>query len=571
MAASPERNGYLGKESVEVLEPQPLEVIAPDVKAKKRNPAPGVRVVGRRIYDPENGKTCHQCRQKTTDFAAACKQVKKKGPCPIKYCRKCLLNRYGENAEEAAEKEDWICPKCRGICNCSFCRKKKGEMPTGIMAHIAKASGCTSVHDLLERGSDVVAAAQAILKVNGSDKRQGTKRSRETDGADEVAAERDGSVGIDLNTVPGDERDENIGVDLNARPFVCIKKRQKLQHSSKKIPPDERSHGGVNGEPLLRDESPDVLSNNISLPRGTLVTNIAGAQLDDDDIGAAIQFLEFCRAFAEVFQIRKGQPERILQDVVGGRELRLVSSAVAEFHMNLLSVIQEGKGKKPVAYTRDGDAWVIDVGKCISESAFISKELPLDCLNQGVSGYKNLSPSCKLRILNFLCDETLSTDKLRNWIDMQNDVAAEPMNAAREKARTAKVKEKELKERLKDNMDKTMLSPNEAAALSNEENKDLISQIKEAQEVKRSAINDMAKIEKQGSFWTKPLMVEQGLAYWKIDGYCDNAAILLQEYGDEELMANKDNWFMFTEDEEKVIEEHIAKRSRHQRRKRIRV
>lgn len=39
-------------------------------------------------------------------------------------------------------------------------------MPTGIMAHVAKASGCTSVHDLLEKGSDVVAAAQAILKVN---------------------------------------------------------------------------------------------------------------------------------------------------------------------------------------------------------------------------------------------------------------------------------------------------------------------------------------------------------------------------------------------------------------------
>lgn len=28
--------------------------------------------------------------------------------------------------------------------------------------------------------------------------------------------------------------------------------------------------------------------------------------------------------------------------------------------------------------------------------------------------------------------------KLRNWIDMQNDIAAEPMNAAREKARAAK-------------------------------------------------------------------------------------------------------------------------------------
>nr|CAB3482291.1 unnamed protein product [Digitaria exilis] len=127
----------------------------------------------------------------------------------------------------------------------------------------------------------------------------------------------------------------------------------------------------------------------------------------------------------EIFQIRKGQPERILQDVVGGRELRLVSSVVAEFHMSLLSVIQEGKGK----------------------------------------------------------------NKLRNWIDMQNDVAAEPMNAARGKARAAKEKEKELKERLKGNMDKAMFSPNEAAALSNEENKDLIAQIEEAKKVKHSAIN----------------------------------------------------------------------------------
>jgi hypothetical protein len=60
MAASPERNGYLDKESVDVLEPQPLEVIAPEVKAKKHNPGPGVRVVGCRIYDPEKGKTGHQ-------------------------------------------------------------------------------------------------------------------------------------------------------------------------------------------------------------------------------------------------------------------------------------------------------------------------------------------------------------------------------------------------------------------------------------------------------------------------------------------------------------------------------
>jgi hypothetical protein len=43
-------------------------------------------------------------------------------------------------------------------------------MPTGIMSHITKASGCTSVHDLLEEGLDMVAVAQVIVKVNGSGK-----------------------------------------------------------------------------------------------------------------------------------------------------------------------------------------------------------------------------------------------------------------------------------------------------------------------------------------------------------------------------------------------------------------
>ncbi|GJM91054.1 hypothetical protein PR202_ga07389 [Eleusine coracana subsp. coracana] len=417
MAASPERSGLESLAGAVEPQPQPLEVIPPsEAKAKKRNPAPGVRMVGRRIYDPENGKTCHQCRQKTTDFAAACKLVKKKGPCTIKFCKKCLLNRYGENAEEVEKKNDWTCPKCRGICNCSFCRKKKGEMPTGIMAHLAKASGCASVHDLLENRSDVVAAAQVMLKVNASEK--GVKRARETDVAtSEVVVEHDENVGVDLNAVPLNKGNGNTGVDLNAVPSVHIKKKLKRHHSVKKNPADGSFHDGGNGEPLLRNESPDAPNNNIVLSKGTLVTNVAGAEFDDEDVGAAIQFYEFCRSFAE---------------------------------------------------------------------------------------------------------------------------------------------EKELKERLKNSMDKTILKPNEAASI--EENEDLISQIKEAQEAKRAALNGMATIEKQPDVWTKPLMVEKGLAYWKLEGYFDNSTIFLQEYGDAELIGNKDKWFMFTEDEEKVIEEYVATR-----------
>ncbi|KAG0484787.1 hypothetical protein HPP92_008668 [Vanilla planifolia] len=118
----------------------------------KRSKNPGVRVQGGRIYDPELGKTCHQCRQKTMDFAASCKVVEGNKPCTIQFCHKCLLNRYGENAEEVSNLDDWRCPKCRGVCNCSFCMRKKGHKPTGILVHTAKHTGFSSVHEMLSNG-----------------------------------------------------------------------------------------------------------------------------------------------------------------------------------------------------------------------------------------------------------------------------------------------------------------------------------------------------------------------------------------------------------------------------------
>ena len=51
---------------------------------------------------------------------------------------------------------------------------------------------------------------------------------------------------------------------------------------------------------LRRIESTDALKDEIVVPRGTLVTCIAGIKLQSEDVGAAIQFLEFCRSFGKV-------------------------------------------------------------------------------------------------------------------------------------------------------------------------------------------------------------------------------------------------------------------------------
>ncbi|KAL5007803.1 hypothetical protein ScPMuIL_016609 [Solemya velum] len=99
-------------------------------------------------YDSFYGNTCHQCRQKTDDMKTVCRS----GDCfgvRGQFCGPCLRNRYGEDAKEALKNPDWVCPPCRGICNCSFCRKRSGKNCTGILIHMAREKGFSNVSDYL--------------------------------------------------------------------------------------------------------------------------------------------------------------------------------------------------------------------------------------------------------------------------------------------------------------------------------------------------------------------------------------------------------------------------------------
>ncbi|KAL0068742.1 hypothetical protein AAF712_004071 [Marasmius tenuissimus] len=95
--------------------------------------------------NPAATTNCHQCgRKKDYVDVVICtgKHVTKSGKertCNSKYCRACIKNRYSHDAESmtAAENKkeklsvNYTCPKCRGICNCSQCRKAKGLEPLG--------------------------------------------------------------------------------------------------------------------------------------------------------------------------------------------------------------------------------------------------------------------------------------------------------------------------------------------------------------------------------------------------------------------------------------------------------
>ncbi|XP_067264753.1 cell division cycle-associated protein 7a isoform X2 [Chanodichthys erythropterus] len=105
--------------------------------------------VREKIYNRATGSTCHQCRQKTTDTKTNCRNPECVGV-RGQFCGPCLRNRYGEEVHDALLNPEWLCPPCRGICNCSFCRAREGRCATGVLVYLAKYHGYDNVHSYLK-------------------------------------------------------------------------------------------------------------------------------------------------------------------------------------------------------------------------------------------------------------------------------------------------------------------------------------------------------------------------------------------------------------------------------------
>ncbi|KAM6451098.1 cell division cycle-associated 7-like protein isoform 2-T2 [Liasis olivaceus] len=139
---------YSSFRTVDDITDEDLENIAITVKDK--------------IYDKVLGSTCHQCRQKTIDTKTICHN-EDCGGVRGQFCGPCLRNRYGEDVKSALLDPEWLCPPCRGICNCSYCRKRDGRCATGALIHLAKFYGYNNVKEYLERNPQYPVAS--YLKV----------------------------------------------------------------------------------------------------------------------------------------------------------------------------------------------------------------------------------------------------------------------------------------------------------------------------------------------------------------------------------------------------------------------
>ncbi|KAD4888407.1 hypothetical protein R6Q59_034566 [Mikania micrantha] len=631
----------------------------PSSQPQKRNSNPGVRVVGGRIYDSQNGTTCHQCRQKTYAVYVSCKNQAKTKPCTIKYCRTCLLNRYGEKVEDVLLLDKWDCPKCKGCCNCSICMKKRGHQPTGMVVQMAKAGGFSSVSDMIDAKGiqnvsnykrvnvttvsprKVAAPAEGIItkspKSSGKEnlfdgktdsnanplvsvsshvekktkkvKRKGFEGKIDGSGVNDVSEtetvhtlnennqkklKSEGSkmvvvenlvmhkpkkikqkgleVKLDGNVVSNGSVTE-INHALNEKKQKNLKaKGSKETVKGNEVKENTIIHDRSENQHLEDNQSSKVKQNTsnlfhavIPLPAGTELVTVAGIDVPKEDVGNALQLLEFCCTFGKILDVKKGQAEAVLRDLIKGRSTRRGKfTSVIQFHIQLLSVIQEELESEsesestPPDLTHGNDSWLKALKSCISKS----KLEHMDLLNLTASGYDCLESSMKLRLLVFLCDEVLETEKIRNWIDDQNVKFAEKRKEAKEKLSVAKDKEKTLKQKMLDDIAKAIIAK-EGVPLTIQEHDAIVSKIKNKTaeaHAEMLACKEMVPIDKArpDAVRTEPIFKDNnGHMYWRLRGSFEKPGILLQDIGTgDHTVEVSDKWFEYDDEQMDVIEKH---------------
>ncbi|KAK3033855.1 hypothetical protein RJ639_034273 [Escallonia herrerae] len=588
----------------------------------KRTRCPGIRVVHGRIYDSKNGKTCHQCRQKTLDFVAACKNEKNNKMCTMKFCHTCLLNRYGEKAEEVEALDEWSCP-----------RKKNGHQPTGMLVRTAKATGFSSVSDLLHvKGSQnchdkltkeigalltasekegPIASPGKLGKENSFDgkmdtnihpvslasntvnkkpikmKRKGLKDMHDAPGNDLVFSKEAGpqpnekkkpkkTKHAKLEEMQNGNKDNGASWERNG--LHTDKKRTK---KAKQEECKEMHNGEGDDVPLLEEvghKKPRVSNEIYNKEMGSNV-KVDGSLQEEKGSKTGLS--------NKVFLDPSGNEKRKDRDVIAPKDVKVLYSQKnqhGELHKmamqpcenrNSLNFESKDLVANPIAQGTELtavagiDLPLEDVGNALQFLEFCAAfgkcsvdSLPFDCLDRRVGGYDTLDFSMRLRLLNFLCDEILGTEKLRNWIDEQDSKAAEKAKEAKEKVIAAKDKEKHLRLKRLDEVAKAIIAKN-GAPLSIQEHEAIVSQI---QSEAAQAHNEMLELKgmipkkkRSDAVRTEPVLLDTNAhAYWRLNSYSDGIDILLQDLGTDCRGGSGEKWFAYDHEQKEFIEKHIS-------------
>lgn len=194
--------------------------------------------------------------------------------------------------------------------------------------------------------------------------------------------------------------------------------------------------------------------------------------------------------------------------------------------------------------------------------------LPIDCLDSETGGYNTLDFSTKLRILTFLCDEVLETERIRDWINNQELKFAQIAKQAKEKVLAAKDKEKNLKQKMMNELAEAIIA-RDGASLSISEHDEIISRIKcKADQAHKEMLESMNMVpkakERSQAVRTRPILVDtDGRAFWRLNCYSEKSSILVQDIGNgDDSIVFGEKWITFDDEQQKVVERHISFRDR---------
>ncbi|CAI0547678.1 unnamed protein product, partial [Linum tenue] len=455
------------------------------------------------------------------------------------------------------------------LINYHVLRKKRGHKPTGILTHTAKQNGFASVSELLQVKGPENFVYNRVKDKDASPMKTALNVEPEV-GSPRKPGKENSLDGI--SDLPLHSQNE-----IPSPKIIKFKKTKREELKEVKVHDDDISAmdviGNDNLETIMNPSSKscwkqinEVVHNEIPLPRGSILTNVAGVDLAPEDAGQVLQFLEFCNAFEKAFDLKKGHAEAAIREMVKGRRgCRTQSSFVIQIHIQLLALIQEDIDERcPTLSPTDGqNSWLLSLGDFVSKYPFMSKDFPPDRFNKGNAIYEELSISGKLKLLNFLCDETLNTMELRDIIDEQILELDESRKEAKAKILAAKEKEKEVKKKKQDEIAKAVLAKN-GAPLSISEHEALMSQIKEETSQAHAEMEEakaMVSKESQRSDAVRsvPLLLDiKGRAFWRLKSYNNSKYILLQGMGDWDSDSPSEKWFTFDEAQIPEVERYIS-------------
>ncbi|KAL9325495.1 hypothetical protein ACSQ67_006140 [Phaseolus vulgaris] len=254
----------------------------------------------------------------------------------------------------------------------------------------------------------------------------------------------------------------------------------------------------------------------------------------------------------QALDLKEGEAEAILEELVCKQNMHGENTFLIEFHIRVLDLIlNNSRNESPSLPTRDGNnSWLKHGEDLIMKSYHILNDFPLDWLQEGISEYYKLDLSKKFKLMTFLCDEALNTEKLRSYIHEENSRHAKEVKEAKHKVAATKEKVKCLEKKLRSEKAKVVHSS--VSPFPMEEHEALLSKIRiEVDEAHTDmlGLKGITQKEKLGcdALRIKPEFVD------------DPAEIKIE---DEIAKALEEKWYVYGPDKKEEVHKYISERSK---------